>query len=168
MDVGPDPLRRYLRPYAHLFVEDGQEGEPVPTFHINQTTDLNSTSNPTSAPRHSTSQPLGRSRRTTTTHGETLSQATVELTEPLIVEYQPPNPMGQDDIDDTPDQQGWWDDADVSGLIDPKAFHRFLYSLTSYLRIRTQIVTTMRSPCLWWVLILGPHQMSSRISDNPL
>jgi hypothetical protein len=27
-----------------------------------------------------------------------------------------------------PDQQDWWDDADVSGLIDLEAFRRFLYS----------------------------------------
>jgi hypothetical protein len=128
VDAGPDPLRRYLRRYAHLFVEDGREGEPVPTFHTSKTTDLDSASNPTSTPHCSTSQPLGRSGRTTTTHGETLSQAVVEHIEPLAEEHQPPDPTGRDDIDDAPDQQGWWDDTDVSGLIDPEAFCRFLYS----------------------------------------
>jgi hypothetical protein len=48
-----------------------------------------------------------------TTHGETLSQAAVEPPKPLTEEYQPPNLTGRDDIDDIPDQQGWWDDADV-------------------------------------------------------
>jgi hypothetical protein len=36
----------YLKCYTHLFVEDGREGEVVPTFHISNTTDLDSTSDP--------------------------------------------------------------------------------------------------------------------------
>jgi hypothetical protein len=42
--------------------------------------------------------------------------------------------MNQDDIDNTPDQQGWWDDTDVTRLIDPKAFRRFLYSYDQLLK----------------------------------
>ena len=52
----------------------------------------------------------------------------VEPTEPPTEEHQPQEPIEQDDVNDTPDQQDWWDDADVSGLIDPEAFCRFLYS----------------------------------------
>jgi len=63
-----------------------------------------------------------------TTRRETLSQAAVEPTEPPTEEDQPPNPTNRNDLDDIPDQQDWWDDADVSGLIDPEAFCRFLYS----------------------------------------
>jgi hypothetical protein len=40
----------YLKHYAHLFVEDGQEGEVVPTFHISKTTDLDSASDPIPIP----------------------------------------------------------------------------------------------------------------------
>jgi hypothetical protein len=36
--------------------------------------------------------------------------------------------MDRDDLDNTSDQQDWWDDADVSDLIDPEAFRHFLYS----------------------------------------
>ena len=63
-----------------------------------------------------------------TTRHETLSQAAVEPTEPPIEESQYPNLTNQNDLDDAPNQQDWWDDADVSRLIDPEAFHRFLYS----------------------------------------
>jgi hypothetical protein len=63
-----------------------------------------------------------------TTHGETLLQAAVEPTEPPTEEHQPQEPTNRDNIDDTPIQQGWWDDVDISGLIDPMALHRFLYS----------------------------------------
>ena len=51
-DTGPDTLARYLKRYAHLFVEDGREGEPVPTFYISKTTDFNSASDPILIPRH--------------------------------------------------------------------------------------------------------------------
>jgi hypothetical protein len=34
----------------------------------------------------------------------------------------------QDNIDDTPYQQGWWDDTDVTRLIDLEDFCCFLYS----------------------------------------
>ena len=46
VDTGPDALLKYLKRYAHIFVEDGQEGEPVPTFHISKTMDLDSASDP--------------------------------------------------------------------------------------------------------------------------
>ena len=51
----------------------------------------------------------------------------MEPTEPPTEEDQSPNLTGQNKLDDTPDRQDWWDDADVSGLIDPEAFCRFLY-----------------------------------------
>ena len=62
-----------------------------------------------------------------TTHRETLLQAAVEPTKPPTEEDQPPNPTNQSELDDAPDRQDWWDDADVSGLIDLEAFHRFLH-----------------------------------------
>jgi hypothetical protein len=43
-------------------------------------------------------------------------------------EHQPQEPTDRDNADGAPDQQDWWNDADVSGLIDPEAFHCFLYS----------------------------------------
>lgn len=52
----------------------------------------------------------------------------MEPTEPSSEEHQPPNPTDRDDLDNTPDQQDWWDDTDVSGPIDLEAFCRFLYS----------------------------------------
>jgi hypothetical protein len=73
VDAGPDALRRYLKRYAHLFVEDGREGEPVPTFYISKTMDLDSASNPTPISRRSAFRSLGRSGQTTTTRGKTLS-----------------------------------------------------------------------------------------------
>jgi hypothetical protein len=39
---------------------------------------------------------------------------------------QPQGLTDHDNAEDTPDQQDLWDDADVSGLIDPEAFCRFL------------------------------------------
>ena len=51
MDAGPVTLAMYLKHYAYLFVEDGGEGEPVPTFHISQATDLDSTLDPIPIPR---------------------------------------------------------------------------------------------------------------------
>ena len=63
-----------------------------------------------------------------TTCGETLSQAAMGPTEPPTEEHQPQEPTDRDDADDTPYQQDWWDDADVSGLINPESFRRFLYS----------------------------------------
>ena len=82
MDTGPDTLARYLKRYAHLFVKDGQEGEPVPTFHISKTMDLDSALDPIPIPRRPTSKSSARSGQMVTTHGETLSQAMVEPTEP--------------------------------------------------------------------------------------
>jgi hypothetical protein len=35
--------------------------------------------------------------------------------------------MDRDNTEDTLDQQDWWDNTDVSGLIDPEAFRHFLY-----------------------------------------
>jgi hypothetical protein len=52
----------------------------------------------------------------------------VEPNKPPTEEDQPLNPTNRSDLDDIPDQQDWWDDADVSKLIDPKAFRCFLYS----------------------------------------
>jgi hypothetical protein len=43
-------------------------------------------------------------------------------------EHQPQEPIDHDNTDGTPDQQDWWDDTDVSELIDPEAFCHFLYS----------------------------------------
>ena len=42
-------------------------------------------------------------------------------------EHQPQEPTDHDNAEDTPNQQDWWDDADVSELIDPEAFCHFLY-----------------------------------------
>lgn len=36
--------------------------------------------------------------------------------------------MAQDNIESDPDQHDWWEDIDVSSLIDLEAFHRFLYN----------------------------------------
>jgi hypothetical protein len=52
----------------------------------------------------------------------------VEPTEPPTEEHQSQKPMHRGDTDDTPDHHDWWDDTDVSGLIDPEAFSCFLYS----------------------------------------
>jgi hypothetical protein len=43
-------------------------------------------------------------------------------------DHQPQDPANHDDADDAPDQHDWWYNADVSRLIDPEAFSRFLYS----------------------------------------
>jgi hypothetical protein len=51
VETGPDTLARYLKRYAHLFIEDGWEGEPVPTFYISKTTDLDPASDPIPIPR---------------------------------------------------------------------------------------------------------------------
>lgn len=64
----------------------------------------------------------------TTTQGETLTQATVEPIEPPTEEHLPINLTDQDDLNNTFDQQDWWDDANVSELIDLEDFHCFLYS----------------------------------------
>ena len=50
MDAGPNILAVYLKGYTHLFIEDGREGEVVPTFHISKTTDLDSASDPVPIP----------------------------------------------------------------------------------------------------------------------
>jgi hypothetical protein len=52
----------------------------------------------------------------------------VEHIEPPTEEYQPQNPAHHGNADDAPHQCDWWDDADVSRLIDPEAFSHFLYS----------------------------------------
>ena len=52
LDVGLDALAVYLKRYTHLFVEDGREGEIVPTFHISKTMDLDSASDPIPIPHH--------------------------------------------------------------------------------------------------------------------
>jgi hypothetical protein len=52
MDVRPDALAVYLKCYAHLFVEDGQEGEIILTFHISKTMDLDSALDPIPIPHH--------------------------------------------------------------------------------------------------------------------
>jgi hypothetical protein len=57
----------------------------------------------------------------------------VEPTDPPTEEHQPQEPTNRDNVDDTPNQQGWWDNTDVSGLIDPEAFCRFLYSCNQLL-----------------------------------
>ena len=57
-----------------------------------------------------------------------LPRATVEPTEPPMEEHQPQEPIDRDDINGTPNQQNWWDDTDVSRLIDLEAFCHFLYS----------------------------------------
>jgi hypothetical protein len=128
VDTRPDALAVYLKRYAHLFIEDGQEGEIIPTFHIGKTTDLDYASDPIPIPHHHASQSSTRSGRATTTHTEILSQATVEPTEPPTEVYQPQNPTHRGNTDDALDQHDWWDDADVSGLIDLEAFNHFLYS----------------------------------------
>jgi hypothetical protein len=43
-------------------------------------------------------------------------------------EHQPQEPIDRDNADGAPNQQDWWDDADVSGLIDLETFRHFLYS----------------------------------------
>jgi hypothetical protein len=73
VDAGPSTLTRHLKRYAHLFIEDGQEGEPIATFHISKTTDLDLVSGPILIPHHPASQSLGRLEQTTTTCRETLS-----------------------------------------------------------------------------------------------
>ena len=52
----------------------------------------------------------------------------MEPTEPPTEEHQPQEPVDRDDINDTLDQQDWWDDVDVSELIDLEDFRCFLYS----------------------------------------
>ena len=68
-----------------------------------------------------------------TTRDETLSQTAVEPTKPPTEEYQLQEPIDCDNADDAPDQQDWWDDTDVSGLINPEAFRHFLYSCNQLL-----------------------------------
>jgi hypothetical protein len=65
---------------------------------------------------------------------KTHSQAAGEPIERPIEEHRPPNPMDRDDLDNTSDQQDWWDDANVSGLIDLEAFHHFLYNCDQLLK----------------------------------
>ena len=56
MDAGPNTLAVYLKCYAHLFVEEGREGEIVPTFHISKTLDLDSALDSIPIPHHHTPQ----------------------------------------------------------------------------------------------------------------
>ena len=58
----------------------------------------------------------------------------VEPTKPPMEEHQPQESVDQDDADDTLDQQGWWDNANVSRLINPEAFHHFHYSCNQLLK----------------------------------
>ena len=101
MDAGPSTLTRHLKRYTHLFIEDGREGEPIATFHISKTTDLAPALDPIPIPHRPASQSPERLRQTMTTHRETLSQATVEPTEPPTEEDQPPNLTNQSELDDT-------------------------------------------------------------------
>jgi hypothetical protein len=87
MDAEPDALTVYMKRYAHLFIEDGREGEIVPTFHISKTMNLDSASDPIPIPHRHAPQSSTRSGRTTTTHGEKLSQAAVEPTGPPTEEH---------------------------------------------------------------------------------
>lgn len=43
-------------------------------------------------------------------------------------DYQPQDLPDHGDVNDAPDQHDWWNDVDVSGIIDPEAFSRFLYN----------------------------------------
>jgi hypothetical protein len=43
-------------------------------------------------------------------------------------DYQPKDLPDHGNVNDAPDQHDWWNDADVSGVIDLKAFSRFLYN----------------------------------------
>ena len=73
MDRGPGTLIRYLKHCVHLFIEDGREGESMPTFYINKPTDLDSALDPIPIPHRPTSQSSVRLGWTATTHGEALS-----------------------------------------------------------------------------------------------
>ena len=86
MDTRPDALTVYLKCYAHLFVEDGREGEIVPTLHISKTMDLDSASDPIPIPHRHAPQ-SSRSGHAMMSHGRTLSQAVVEPTEPPTAEH---------------------------------------------------------------------------------
>jgi hypothetical protein len=52
VDTGPEALVAYLKHYTHIFVEDGREGEVVPTFHISKTTDQDYASDLIPIPQH--------------------------------------------------------------------------------------------------------------------
>ena len=60
-------------------------------------------------------------------HARTLSPTAVEPIEPPTEEHQPQEQTDHVKVDGAPDQHGWWDDADVFGLIGQKAFCRSLY-----------------------------------------
>jgi hypothetical protein len=51
----------------------------------------------------------------------------VEPTDPPTEEHQSQESTNHDGVDGAPDQHDWWDDIDVSRLIDLEAFHHFLY-----------------------------------------
>ena len=57
----------------------------------------------------------------------------VEPTEPPMEERQSQGSTDHDNAEDTPDQQDWWDDADISRLIDLEAFRHFLYGCNQLL-----------------------------------
>ena len=58
----------------------------------------------------------------------------MEPTEPSTEENQPPNLASQSELDDIPNHQDWWDNADVYRLIKPEAFRRFLYGYDQLLK----------------------------------
>ena len=60
-------------------------------------------------------------------HAGTLSPATVEPIKPLMEEHHPQEPTDHVKVDSAPNQHDWWDDADMFGLIVPKAFRHSLY-----------------------------------------
>ena len=57
----------------------------------------------------------------------------MEPTKPPMEENQPPNPTNRSEPDDTPNRQDWWDDVNLSRLIDLEAFRRFLYGCNQLL-----------------------------------
>lgn len=59
----------------------------------------------------------------------------MELTKPPTEDHQLQELTDRDDIDDTLDRQDWWNDADVSRLIDLEVFHLFLYSWDKLLEV---------------------------------
>ena len=58
----------------------------------------------------------------------------MEPTKPPTEEHQLQELIDHDNADGTTDQQDWWDDVDVSRLIDLEAFRHFLYSCDQLLK----------------------------------
>ena len=102
MNAGPAALMRHLKRYAHLFVEDGPEGEHVSTFHINKTMDLTLASGLIPTPHRSASDSPRRLGHMMTTCCEALSQVAAKLAEPPTEEHQLPNPIDRSEIDNAP------------------------------------------------------------------